>query len=79
MRYLEPDLPQIAARIILFNSALKPLSDKVVKQYGTVIQVRPISLQKALTNLIDNAVKHGRKADVSIEVSSQAVKIHIRD
>ena len=79
VRYLEPDLPQIAARTILFNSAPKPLSDKVAKQHGIVIQVRPISLQRALTNLIDNALKYGRKADVSIQASSQAVQIHIRD
>lgn len=79
VRYLEPDLPQIAARTILFNSVPKPLSDKVAKQHGIVIQVRPISLQRALTNLIDNALKYGRKADVSIQASSQAVQIHIRD
>ena len=79
VRYLEPDLPQIAARTILFNSAPKPLSDKVAKQHGIVIQVRPVSLQRALTNLIDNALKYGRKADVSIQASSQAVQIHIRD
>ena len=79
VRYLEPDLPQITARTILFNSAPKPLSDKVAKQHGIVIQVRPISLQRALTNLIDNALKYGRKADVSIQASSQAVQIHIRD
>ena len=79
VRYLEPDLPQITARTILFNSAPKPLSDKDAKQHGIVIQVRPISLQRALTNLIDNALKYGRKADVSIQASSQAVQIHIRD
>jgi signal transduction histidine kinase len=79
VRYLESDLPQIAARTILFNSVPKPLSDKVAKQHGIVIQVRPISLQRALTNLIDNALKYGRKADVSIQASSQAVQIHIRD
>jgi len=79
VRYLEPDLPQIAARTILFNSAPKPLGEKVAKQHGIVIKVRPISLQRALTNLIDNALKYGRKADVSIQASSQAVQIHIRD
>ena len=36
-------------------------------------------LQRGLTNLIDNALKYGRKADVSIQASSQAVQIHIRD
>ena len=79
VRYVEPDLPQITARTILFNSAPKPLSDKVAKQHGIVIHVRPISLQRALTNLIDNALKYGRKADVFIQASSQAVQIHIRD
>ena len=79
VRYLEPDLPKIAARTILFNSAPTPLGEKVAKQHGIVINVRPISLQRALTNLIDNALKYGRKADVSIQASSQAVQIHIRD
>ena len=35
--------------------------------------------EKVITNLIDNALKYGRKADVFIQASSQAVQIHIRD
>ncbi|MGB2319190.1 MAG: sensor histidine kinase [Candidatus Puniceispirillum sp.] len=79
VHYCEPEPPQISARTILFNSAPKSLSSKVAQQHGVVIQVRPISLQRALTNLIDNALKYGRKADVSIEASSQSAQIHIKD
>ena len=77
--YSEAEVPQIAARTILFNSAPTSLSSKVFQQHGIVIQARPISLQRALTNLIDNALKYGRKAEVSIEANSQAAQIHIMD
>ena len=79
VQYSEAETPQIAARTILFNSAPTALSTKVVQQHGVVIQARPISLQRALTNLIDNALKYGRKADVSIEANSKAAQIHIKD
>jgi len=40
---------------------------------------RPIALKRCLTNLIDNAVKYGKKASVSIEEAAQNINVVIED
>ena len=40
---------------------------------------RPVALKRALTNLVDNAVKYGGRADVSAKVNGRNVEITIED
>ncbi len=40
---------------------------------------RPMSLRRCLVNLIDNAVKYGHQADVSVDRQPGTVRIRIRD
>lgn len=40
---------------------------------------RPLSIKRALRNLIDNAVKYGVRAHVSVESAARAVTIHVDD
>jgi signal transduction histidine kinase len=40
---------------------------------------RQIPIRRCLSNLIDNAVKYGQKAEVSLDVSRTAVMIHVDD
>ncbi|WP_119269585.1 ATP-binding protein [Taklimakanibacter deserti] len=40
---------------------------------------RPIALKRCLTNLIDNAVKYGKRASVSIEEAAQNINVVIED
>lgn len=40
---------------------------------------RPISLERALTNLIDNALKYGRRATVSLETDAETATIVVED
>jgi two-component system OmpR family sensor kinase len=45
-----------------------------------VVQARPLSLKRALTNLIGNALKYGDAATVSLEMPQpKQVQIHIDD
>lgn len=41
--------------------------------------VRPIALRRAVTNLIDNALKYGRRATVSFEADATAIIISVED
>lgn len=45
----------------------------------TVIFGRPVSLERAITNLIENALKYGRRATVSLESDAQFVTVIIED
>ena len=45
----------------------------------TVIYGRPISLERAITNLIENALKYGRRATVSLEADAQTATVVIED
>jgi signal transduction histidine kinase len=40
---------------------------------------RPVALRRALTNLIDNAVKYGRVAEVGLDADRDAVRLTIED
>jgi signal transduction histidine kinase len=44
-----------------------------------VARFRPLSLKRALRNLIDNAVRYGEASAISVEATGEAVVIRIRD
>jgi signal transduction histidine kinase len=46
---------------------------------GASLLARPVALRRCLTNLIDNAVKYGRFADVTVSREPGFAVIHIRD
>ncbi len=46
---------------------------------NVIIFARPLSMQRAIINLIDNALKYGRKANVSLQADSQKASIIIYD
>ena len=45
----------------------------------TIVTGRPIALGRALTNLIDNALKYGRRATVSLETDASTATIVVKD
>lgn len=44
-----------------------------------VVLARPVALGRALTNLVDNALKYGRHAEVSLEVGAERAAILVAD
>jgi signal transduction histidine kinase len=44
-----------------------------------LVTARPILLQRALTNLVDNALKYGRRAEVRLEATSERAVITVQD
>jgi signal transduction histidine kinase len=52
---------------------------KIKGDRNIIVVGQPISLQRAINNLIDNALKYGRRAKVSLESGSDRVDICIDD
>jgi signal transduction histidine kinase len=46
---------------------------------GVIVDCKPVALRRAITNLIDNAVKYGKRATVSVTTRSGTVEIDIDD
>ena len=46
---------------------------------NVVVTARPVALERAVSNLIDNALKYGRRATVSIETTPQTASIRVDD
>ncbi len=46
---------------------------------GMALLGRPMALRRCLVNLIDNAVKYGQRADVTVEAGAGAARIRVRD
>jgi len=44
-----------------------------------IVMGRPISLKRAVTNLIDNALKYGRRATVALETDAETATIIVED
>jgi two-component system, OmpR family, osmolarity sensor histidine kinase EnvZ len=52
---------------------------KVATESGIVLSVRRHALKRCATNLIDNALKHGRHVDVALQRNGQHVEILVDD
>ncbi|MCJ2134369.1 ATP-binding protein [Methylobacterium sp. J-026] len=52
---------------------------RVGKSRHVLVQGRPEELQRAVTNLVDNAVKYGGRAEVHMESSERGVRICVLD
>ena len=44
-----------------------------------IVNARPLSLQRAIENLIDNSLKYGRRAKLSLRADSRSAYIFIED
>ncbi len=51
----------------------------VPEERKVIVTARPVVLTRALTNLVDNALKYGRRATVWLETSSEWVVIRVED
>ncbi|MBT6122156.1 MAG: HAMP domain-containing histidine kinase [Candidatus Puniceispirillum sp.] len=75
----EQTVKTISTRTIFSDSKPTSLRGARLKTNRMIVMAQPLSLQRAISNLIDNALKYGRKAIVSLESSSEIAEIHIDD
>jgi signal transduction histidine kinase len=52
---------------------------RVGRSRHVLVQGRPEELQRAITNLVDNAVKYGGRAEVQMESSERGIRICVLD
>jgi len=64
---LQNEFTELGARVAIAGQAVDPVS------------VKPRALKRCLTNLLENAVKFGSKADLIIEDRAAALVIRVRD
>ncbi len=75
---LLPPEPQVAAGgRSVFTSA--PGQSAVPQGQVMLVVARPVSLQRAITNLIDNALKYGRRAAISLSSTADHAIITVED
>ena len=79
VKLIEQNKLSISSRTILFNSQPKLLKSNLLSSRNVIVYARPLSMQRAITNLIDNALKYGRRADVFLMADSQKARIIIDD
>ncbi len=68
----------------LLDSVVTDMADaglpvQMAQAPAVLVDCRPLALKRAMTNLIDNAVKYGHKAQVALNVSLNSVEIAIDD
>jgi signal transduction histidine kinase len=51
----------------------------VPSEHDIIVSARPVSLQRAITNLIENALKYGRRAHILVEMTAETATIVIED
>jgi len=85
MRGSENREPPVAVEVRALVSAIchdHPIwADKVAVEQGValIVKTRPALLRRALSNLIDNAVRYGERAEISFATVNNELAIRIRD
>lgn len=75
--YAEPPPAILKTGVMVF--AARPGEHEVMVERRLLASVRPLALRRAIGNLIDNALKYGRRATVSIEADPDRASILVED
>ena len=63
----------------LFSGKKRSVSNLNSKITRVIVNARPLSLQRAIENLIDNSLKYGRSANLSLRADSKFAYIYVED
>lgn len=63
----------------IFKSGTKHSKINLTDKKRLLCSCRPIAIRRALTNLIDNALKYGKSAQVSLNATSELIQISVQD
>ena len=63
----------------IFKSGTKHSEINLTDQKRLLCSCRPVAIRRALTNLIDNALKYGKSARVSLKATSELIQISVQD
>jgi len=79
---VEVDLAEMIAEIAAKarrSGADVQVSSDVIKPASTLAQLRPLAMRRCITNLLDNALKYGDRAQISLLADGRETAITIED
>ena len=76
---IKPKEKNIGLVTSVFSGNKRNQSFQLNQHYHLLVKGKPLSLQRAITNLIDNALKYGRTATLSLETTSETITLIIED
>lgn len=79
VRLAEPEGLAAGTSASLFATGRKPGAGVLAADRRMLARCRPNALCRAVTNLVDNALKYGRRAEIALEADARELTILVRD
>ncbi|MDO9526453.1 MAG: HAMP domain-containing sensor histidine kinase [Gemmobacter sp.] len=77
--FLPVTAPEVATSRSLFSPGKSGARLRVPETRRILVRARPLALQRAIGNLIDNALKYGRRATISLTADAERATISVLD
>ena len=77
--FIKPEEKKIGFASTIFSGNKKARTLQVNKNHHLLVIAKPLSLQRGITNLIENALKYGKTATLSLEFTSQNITLVVED
>jgi signal transduction histidine kinase len=77
--FIKPKNNRIGFVSSIFTGNKKVRTFQLNQNHHLLVNAKPLSLKRAITNLIENALKYGRTASLSLEFTSQNITLIVED
>ena len=77
--FIKPKENRVGFVSSIFTGKKKNRTFQLNQNHHLLVNAKPLSLKRAITNLIENALKYGRTATLSLEFTSQNITLIVED
>lgn len=77
--FIKPKENSVGFVSSIFTGKKKNRTFQLNQNHHLLVNAKPLSLKRAITNLIENALKYGRTATLSLEFTSQNITLIVED